>query len=180
MKETGDIFDPQRPILNLYHFSRVLMAYNSEALVKMRPYEVRPDGTTWPVGSYHCTETPKPVYIRMVGNRFEGCGYSGEPLSSVSGVQPSSTMSAISHIDIEPVIDTGMSIDPLPVESAAGPAPENEEPIESMVEHIRELTNGCMTFMKALSLSAEVLGVPRNQFLRPNLHKFIDKHSELT
>jgi hypothetical protein len=111
LEETGDIFDPQRPILNLYHFSQVLMAYNSEALVKMQPYEVRSDGTTWPVGSYHCTETPKPVYMRMIDNRFEGCGYFGEPLSSASSVQPSSTMSAIVHIDIEPVIDTGVLID---------------------------------------------------------------------
>jgi hypothetical protein len=179
MKETGDTFDPQRPILNLYYFSRVLMAYNAEALIKMQPYEVRPDGTTWRLGSYHCVETAKRVYIRMHNNRYEGCGYFQESVSPLGDIQASNTISAISKIDIEPIISTGMSIDPLPVKSAAGPAAVDEEPVESMVEYIRELADDYMTFMKVLSFSAEVLGISRNQLLRPNLDKFIAKHSEL-
>jgi hypothetical protein len=178
LEETGDIFDPQRPILNLYHFSQVLMAYNSEASIKMQPCEVRSDGTTWPVGSYHCTETPKPVYMRMVDNRFEGCGYFGEPLSSASSVQPSSTMSAIVHIDIEPIIDTGPLINTLTKDSVSREVITSNGYTEAKVKSYFALSVVLTTSVEMLFCWTKVLDVSLGNILRATIDRLFSEQSD--
>jgi hypothetical protein len=137
------------------------------------------DGSIQTPLSKNCGETPTSVYIHLNKDRWEGCGYYQDPVLSATSVLPSNSLSAIVQIDIEPVVNIRTLVDALPVKSAAEPLYTDDEPIEGMVNYICETASGYMTFIEDLSLYTRVFGVPRNEFLRPSVNKFIDKQAEL-
>jgi hypothetical protein len=152
------LFKPSLPLRNRI-LSQFVRVWNSTRPNKINVFDVEKDESSHPLQDCEGGETPKAIYVRLSADRWEGYGYFQESVLSA----------------IEPVPNAGKLANPLPAETV----PTDEEPIESMVEYIRETSDGYLDFIEMLSLYTGFFGVLRNQFLRPNVNKFIDKQAEL-
>jgi hypothetical protein len=165
----GIPFDPRRP-LELDLISSLMRAWNSN-FGETEVVVIRADGTTQSLLPLTSSSKRKSVYIRLNNDRWEGCGYFQDPAPSASSLEPSSTMSAISHIGIEPAIDTTTHIENLARESDSRAVAMDNESIKSIVKFFHQFSFAIILSIQLLECWIEVLGLSSNETLRPAVGK---------
>lgn len=165
----GVPFNPRRP-LELDLIYSLVQAWNS-SFGEIEVVVVRADGTTQSLPSLTSSPKRKSVHIRLNSDRWEGCGYFQDPTPSASSLKPSSTMSAISHIDIEPAIDNTTHIENLSLESSSRAVAMDNESIESTVKFFHQSSFTTIFSIQLLECWIEVLGLSSNETLRPAVGK---------
>lgn len=162
MEEKNIGFDPQRAP-DISFVSRVIKSWNSNGLVVCALLADDTEVTKIPETT---EEASNVIYIRLKGNRWEGCGYFQEPIATQSITQPSSTMSAISQVNIAPVTHTRTSSETFTPESLPSLVTERHKSANPTPESLHEVAMSLWMLIDMLPCWMEVLDFSSNESLR--------------
>jgi len=169
MKETAIDFDPQHHT-DLKVICALIKAWKPSGPAALDVFIVWENGCIVVPALCDGGEASKQIYIRPHDDRWEGSGYFQDPVPSTSSAQPTSTLSAISQIDIQPALDIGSPLNALIIESSLIAEIMSKEHIDTTAGPARSISKNLLTFIQRLHCWSEVCDLPSNLKTRLRLN----------